>query len=100
MYWNYASETVDLRVRIDEELYRHISRAAAERGHCVADEIVRRLQGSREQDARVQALSTIRSTVQAADSTIVAIRELLTLVRPDEPSSFDPAPSKKKCPAA
>ena len=73
-----------------EGILRYIERAANKRGHSVTDEIVRRLRSSREVDARQEALQEIASTVQAADSTITAIQQLLTVIKPLQPLATPP----------
>jgi hypothetical protein len=73
-----------------EGILPYIERAAHKRGHSVTDEIVRRLRSSREVDARQEALQEIASTVQAADSTITAIQQLLTVVKPLQPLAPPP----------
>ena len=65
-----------------DELRRYLVREAKMRGHSLNSEIVRRLQLSREQDARHEALQQIDSTAYAIEATITAVQHLLTLVKP------------------
>jgi uncharacterized protein (DUF1778 family) len=82
------TDMVLLNLRIREELRRYIAQAAKKRGHSLNSEIVRRLQGSREQDVRQEALQQIESTTHAIESTINAVDQFLTLVKSPGPADL------------
>jgi hypothetical protein len=87
-------DTVVVYLEIREELHQYIGDQAKKRGRSLADEIIGRLQSSRDEDVRQETLYKITSTVQAVDSTINAIEKLLMIVKPTQPPELpriDPA---------
>jgi hypothetical protein len=71
-----------LTLHVNEDLLRYLADEADKSGRSLSSEIVRRLLHSRAQDAQHGALQQIESTAIAVESTMDAIQQLLTLVKP------------------
>jgi negative regulator of replication initiation len=94
-----SSDTIAVELRIRMELYGYLDREAKRRGHSPADEILRRLQSSRDDETRQAAQHKLTSTVQAADLALSEIEKFLTIVKPvpsPEIPTIDPAERPKK----
>jgi len=81
---DYA-EAGPLKLRLSEDLLRYLAGEADKSGRSLSSEVVRRLLHSRAQDAQQGALQQIESTAIAVESTMDAIEQLLTLIKPSKP---------------
>ena len=81
---DYA-EASPLKLRLSEDLLRYLAGEADKSGRSLSSEIVCRLLHSRAQDAQHGALQQIESTAIAVESTMDAVQQLLTLVKPPSP---------------
>jgi len=81
---SYA-ESTPLKLYLSEDLLRYLVGEADKSGRSLSSEVVRRLLHSRAQDAQQGALQQIESTAIAVESTMDAIEQLLTLIKPPNP---------------
>jgi hypothetical protein len=89
-----SSDTVVVYLEIRKDLHQYMVDEAKKRGRSLADELIGRLQSSRDEDVRQETVYKITSTVEAVDSTINAIEKLLMIVKPIQPPELpriDPA---------
>jgi hypothetical protein len=79
-----GTEAAPLKLYLSEDLLRYLAREADKSRRSLSSEIVCRLLHSRAQDAQQGALHQIESTAFAVESTMDAIQQLLTLLKPSK----------------
>jgi len=80
-----CADAAPLMLQLNEDLLRYLADEADKSGRSLSSEIVRRLLHSRAQDAQHGALQQIESTAIAVESTMDAVQQLLTLIKPSPP---------------
>jgi hypothetical protein len=80
-----GAEAAPLTLHVNEDLLRYLADEADKSGRSLSSEIVHRLLHSRAQDAQHGALQQIESTAIAVESTMDAVQQLLTLIKPSPP---------------